>query len=52
MNILFGILLFLRVRGKWAGDLFMWWYKKQINKIIAEIDLDAKDIKIIEETKK
>ena len=34
MKTLFDLLLKSRVRGKWAGDLFMWWHRRQVEKAI------------------
>jgi hypothetical protein len=46
-NIIWWVLLKLNVRGKWAGDWFMRWHRKEVQKIIDRMDLDTGDIIIL-----
>ena len=49
MKTLFNIVFFFRLRQKFWGDLFMWWRRRQVNKIINNMDIDVSDIKIVRE---
>ncbi len=44
MSYLFDILLRFRVKGKWAGDLYMWWWRRGLRKAIDSIEISADDI--------
>lgn len=46
MKLLLEILFFFRVRDKWASDLVFKWWEAETERIISNMKLDAKDIKI------
>lgn len=45
-RIIFKILFKLRVPYKWAGNFAMYFFRKEMEKVINKIDLDTKDIRI------
>lgn len=48
MKLIIWIALRFRLRHKIFGDMFMWFQRKQVQKFIDDIDLDVKDIKLIQ----
>ena len=51
MKILFWIALKLRLKQKFWGDWYFRYVNRQIKKVVDNIDLDVKDIKIKDDEK-